>query len=149
MISYRLMKPQDTPGVFRVDQDCFIHNWSLESYQNETENILSNYIVAELDGEIVGFGGFWLVIDEAHITNIGVLEKYRHCGIGDSIIKKMLSHACQNGCVGMTLEVSADNDPAIKFYEKNGFEKEGIRKNYYGNGIDGFIMWRHNLEYEK
>lgn len=145
MINYRQMKPQDTLGVFRVDQNCFEHNWTLESYENEVNNILSNYIVAEINGEIIGFGGFWLIIDEAHITNIGVLEKYRCCGIGQNILNEMISDASNKGCIGMTLEVRSNNQPAINFYIKNEFIKEGIRKNYYGNGLDGIIMWRYGL----
>lgn len=145
-ISYRLMKPQDAPGVFRVDQDCFKHNWTVESYQEDVGNLLSSYIVAEKDGEIIGFGGFWLIIDEAHITNIGVIRENRSDGIGQQILTEMLAVAKQKGAVAMTLEVREDNHAAIRFYEKNGFVKEGTRKNYYGNGIDGFIMWRHSVE---
>jgi ribosomal-protein-alanine N-acetyltransferase len=146
MIHYRLMKPQDAPGVFRVDQDCFKHNWTVESYEEDVRNMLSSYVVAEKDGEIIGFGGFWLIIDEAHITNIGVMEEHRYCGIGQQILDEMLAVASHKGCLGMTLEVREDNRSAIKFYEKNGFVKEGVRKNYYGNGVNGFIMWRHGLE---
>lgn len=146
MISYRLMEARDVPGVFKVDQACFIHNWSQDSYEAETKNILSNYIVAEADGEIIGFGGFWQVIDEAHITNIAVLKEYRQIGVGQKIINAMLALALAKGCVGMTLEVRGDNQPAINFYLKNKFTRQGRRKDYYGAGLDAIIMWRYGLE---
>lgn len=146
MISYRLMEARDVPGVFKVDQACFIHNWSQDSYEAETKNILSNYIVAEADGEIIGFGGFWQVIDEAHITNIAVLKEYRQTGVGQKIINAMLALALAKGCVGMTLEVRGDNQPAINFYLKNKFTRQGRRKDYYGAGLDAIIMWRYGLE---
>ncbi|MBI4857602.1 MAG: ribosomal protein S18-alanine N-acetyltransferase [Acetobacterium woodii] len=146
MINYRLMQSRDVPGVFTVDQACFKHNWAQDSYEAETKNILSNYVIAEIDGEIVGFGGFWQVIDEAHITNIAVLEEHRQTGVGQNIMNAMLAIALEKGCVGMTLEVREDNQPAINFYLKNGFTREGRRKDYYGTGMDAIIMWRYGLE---
>ena len=134
------------PGVFKVDQACFSHNWTQDSYEAETKNILSNYIVAEVDGEIIGFGGFWQVIDEAHITNIAVMADYRQTGVGQNIINAMLAQALAKGCVAMTLEVRGDNQPAINFYLKNQFTREGRRKDYYGLGMDAIIMWRYGLE---
>jgi len=146
MVSYRLMESRDVPGVFKVDQACFSHNWTQDSYQAEIKNSLSNYILAEIDGEIIGFGGFWQVIDEAHITNIAVMEAYRQTGVGQNIMNAMLALALEKGCVAMTLEVRGDNQPAINFYLKNKFTREGRRKDYYGTGMDAIIMWRYGLE---
>ena len=129
-----------------MDQACFSHNWTQDSYEAETKNILSNYIVAEVDGEIIGFGGFWQVIDEAHITNIAVMADYRQTGVGQNIMNAMLAQALAKGCVAMTLEVRGDNQPAINFYLKNQFTREGRRKDYYGTGMDAIIMWRYGLE---
>ncbi len=145
-IHCRLMESRDVLGVFKVDQACFSHNWTQDSYEAETKNILSNYIVAEVDGEIIGFGGFWQVIDEAHITNIAVMADYRQTGVGQNIMNAMLAQALAKGCVAMTLEVRGDNQPAINFYLKNQFTREGRRKDYYGLGMDAIIMWRYGLE---
>ena len=145
-IHCRLMESRDVLGVFKVDQACFSHNWTQDSYEAETKNILSNYIVAEADGEIIGFGGFWQVLDEAHITNIAVVEAYRQTGVGQKIMNAMLALALEKGCVAMTLEVRSDNQPAINFYLKNQFTREGRRKDYYGTGMDAIIMWRYGLE---
>ena len=145
-IHCRLMESRDVLGVFKVDQACFSHNWTQDSYEAETKNILSNYIVAEVDGEIIGFGGFWQVIDEAHITNIAVMADYRQTGVGQNIINAMLAQALAKGCVAVTLEVRGDNQPAINFYLKNQFTREGRRKDYYGLGMDAIIMWRYGLE---
>lgn len=144
-INFRPMESKDIPGIFRIDQQCFEHNWTLESYECEVENIMANYNIAELNGEIIGFGGFWAVVNVAQITNIGVLEKHRRCGIGQSLLNEMMKLALNKDCVAMTLEVRADNPGAIALYEKNGFEKAGVRGKYYDNKIDGIIMWRYGL----
>jgi len=145
IINYRPLKSNDIYAIFLVDQQCFEHNWEIESYESEINNMLANYIVAELDGEIIGFGGFWAVIDEAQITNIGVLEKYRRCGIAKNLLNDMVKLALIKGCASMTLEVRVDNKAAIALYEANDFKKSGLRKNYYDNKTDGIIMWRYDL----
>ncbi|WKY49143.1 ribosomal protein S18-alanine N-acetyltransferase [Eubacteriaceae bacterium ES3] len=142
----RKMVANDIGGVFDVDKDCFNHNWTRESYQNELHNILATYIVAENEGKIIGFGGYWRVIDEAQITNIGILKPYRRCGIGEMILNKLCSMAVQEGCNKMTLEVREDNLSAISFYKKNLFLQEGIRYHYYGQNQHGLIMWRYKLD---
>ena len=144
-IIYRPMESKDLQGVFLVDQQCFEHNWTVEAYEGEINNMLANYMVAEQGGEIIGFGGFWAVIDEAQITNIGVLKKSRRCGVAQSLLKAMGQLALTKNCPAMTLEVRADNNAAIALYEASGFEKAGVRKNYYDNKIDGIIMWRYDL----
>ena len=97
MANYRLMQASDVPGIFKVDQACFSHNWTQDSYEAETKNSLSNYIVAESDGKIIGFGGFWQIIDEAHITNIAVLQADRQTGVGQNILTTMLALAREKG----------------------------------------------------
>lgn len=144
-VNYRLMKARDISGVFSADQQCFKRNWTLDAYECEFKNMLAHYIIAEENGEIIGFGGFWAVIDEAQITNIGVLEKYRGLGIGRALLHEMTALAAEKGCVSMTLEVRADNQAAIGLYEANGFKKAGLRPKYYDNEIDGIIMWRVDL----
>ena len=86
------------------------------------------------------------MIDEAHITNIAVVAAYRQTGVGQNIMNAMLALAREKGCVAMTLEVRSDNQPAINFYLKNQFTREGRRKDYYGTGMDAIIMWRYGLE---
>jgi len=145
-INYRIMQARDVPGVFSVERQCFEHNWTVESYESEINNILATYVVAEENDVIIGFGGFWTVIDEAQITNIGVLANYRRRGVAQKILNEMMQLAVVKSCFSMTLEVKVDNIAAIGLYEANGFEKAGIRKNYYDNKTDGLIMWRYHLE---
>ncbi|MDK2905164.1 MAG: [ribosomal protein S18]-alanine N-acetyltransferase [Eubacteriaceae bacterium] len=142
----RKMNASDIEAVFKIDQDCFNHNWTLDSYQNEINNLLATYVVAENDATVIGFGGYWRVIDEAQITNIGILKPFRHAGIGEMILNKLCSLAVLEGCDRMTLEVREDNLPAIAFYKKHRFVQEGIRRHYYGQDQHGLIMWRYNLE---
>jgi ribosomal-protein-alanine N-acetyltransferase len=105
-------------------------------------NIFARYFVAELEGEIVGFGGMWVVVDEAHITNIAVLEKHRRQGIGRAILHTLLSTAKEERCRAATLEVRVGNIQARRLYESFGFAPVGIRPKYYSDtNEDALIMW--------
>jgi|LGVF01.2.fsa_nt_gb ribosomal-protein-alanine N-acetyltransferase len=140
------MTIEDVSAVYYVDRACFKHNWTEESYQKEIQNVLAEYIIAEINGKIIAFGGFWGVVNEAQITNIGVLPTYQRQGIGKKLLNELIRFARESGCNAMTLEVRSDNEAGIKLYQTNGFCEEGIRKNYYDNCVDALIMWRYNLE---
>lgn len=142
-VSIEIMKGIDIDEVLKVEELCFKTPWSYESFVSEIyKNNLARYIVAKLDGRIVGYAGMWFVLDEAHITNIAVHPNFRNRGIGDKLVKETLKIANENELKRITLEVRNSNGQAIRLYEKNGFKVEGIRKGYYADTHeDALIMW--------
>src|SRR5690606_22095041 len=106
--------------------------WTREAFLLElTKNLLAKYIVAEVDGLVVGYGGVWLIIDEGHVTNIAVDEKYRNMGIGSKIMEGLIQLCIDRNIASMTLEVRKSNEAAKALYKKFGFKEYGIRKGYY------------------
>ena len=91
--------------------------------------------------EVICYGGFHKVLDEAHITNIAVRADSRGRGIGTLLMSELISRARMLGVKYMTLEVRDNNENAIKLYKSFGFTVEGIRKKYYNNVHDALIMW--------
>ncbi len=89
---------------------------------------------------IVAYGGFWLLMDEAHIATIASHPDWRGCGLGQWLMLALLDAAMARGAVSSTLEVRAGNLPARRLYEKLGYEVTGVRKRYYRDGEDGLIM---------
>ncbi len=90
---------------------------------------------------IVGYGGFWLMVDEAHISTIASHRDWRRRGIGELLLVSMLDRAVEIGANIVTLEVRVSNLSAQSLYRKYGFEVTGTRKKYYSdNGEDAFIM---------
>jgi tRNA threonylcarbamoyladenosine biosynthesis protein TsaB len=137
------MKAEDIKGVHEIETMSFTTPWSLEAFTSEINNELSKYVVAKIDGKIVGYGGMWSIIDEGHITNIAVHADYRGQGIGNAIVKSLIKIAKENNVARMTLEVRPTNIAAIDLYKKYGFEVAGLRKNYYfDTGEDALIMWK-------
>lgn len=135
---------EDAAAVAELEQLCFAVPWSRESIIRDlTENELAEYIVAELDGRIVGYVGLWVVVDEGHINNVAVSPAFRRRHIAAALIEAVLRFAENAGVKGFTLEVRTGNEPARRLYEKFGFQQAGVRKGYYeDNGEDAVIMWR-------
>ncbi|MFB5664338.1 ribosomal protein S18-alanine N-acetyltransferase [Alteribacillus sp. HJP-4] len=139
----RLMKEADIEGVLRVEHNAFQLPWTRQAFMNELKNNqFAHYLVAEKNGIIVGYCGVWIVIDEAHITNIAVHSSKRGRQIGDDLLIHALEMAYTYGAKTMSLEVRVSNEVAQALYDKHGFQPAGIRKNYYtDNNEDALVMW--------
>ncbi len=138
---------KDIDAICNVERLCFIVPWSRQSFQLEIEkNLCARYFVAQDADFIVGYGGMWLVLDEAHITNVAVHPLYRRRGIGEGIIRALMKEANDSGVEIMTLEVRVSNKAAQNLYRKLGFIGAGIRKRYYSdNNEDALIMWNFDF----
>jgi ribosomal-protein-alanine N-acetyltransferase len=90
---------------------------------------------------IVGFGGYWMQMDEAHISTIAVRSDVRRRYIGELLLAAMMDQAAEERARVVTLEVRVSNTVAQMLYNKYGFQTAGFRKAYYSNnGEDAYIM---------
>jgi len=132
----------DLPAVHAIERASFSVPWPDEAYRNELlTNRLASYVVARAGDEVVGFGGLWVMVDEAHITTFAVDPRWRRRGIGEWLLQALLDRAVARQAREATLEVRLSNMPARRLYEKYGFRPVGIRPRYYSdNGEDALIM---------
>ena len=146
-VTVRPMVMTDVDGVMAVEHDSFLTPWSRSAFEEElAQNRLARYIVAEENGAIVGYAGTWLVINEAHVTNVAVSSQRRREGIGRLLMQNLMELARENGMESMTLEVRVSNAAARHLYQQLGFTEAGIRKNYYSETKeDALILWREKL----
>ncbi|WP_297987203.1 ribosomal protein S18-alanine N-acetyltransferase [Anoxybacillus sp.] len=142
-VSFRFMTLQDLDRIIEIEQLSFTLPWSRSSfYQELTNNPYARYIVMEYDGQVIGYCGMWLVMDEAHITNIAVLPQFRGKKLGEALMRQAMVLAREEGAQTMTLEVRVSNTVAQSLYRKLGFLNGGIRKRYYSdNQEDALVMW--------
>lgn len=140
---FRKMTLQDLPDIMRIEQDAFATPWSEEAFRNElTNNMFAQYMAMEYKGRVIGYAGMWIIVDEAHITNIAILSEYRGKGLGKLLLAEAQRTASFLGAVRMTLEVRASNEVAQHLYRQFGFVNAGIRPGYYSdNNEDAIIMW--------
>jgi len=140
---FRDMREEDIDQVLEVEHASFTTPWSREAFYNELfNNKFAVYIVLEEDNKIIGYCGTWVVIDEAHVTNVAIMPGYRGKKLGEALMSKLMSVSREMGAKTMTLEVRMTNYVAQSLYRKLGFQNGGIRKNYYSdNQEDAQIMW--------
>lgn len=143
----RPMRLDDIDAVLVVENQSFSTPWSRKAFEEElSNNELAHYLVVEEAGQLVGYAGFWSVLDEAHVTNIALLPECRGRGLGTLLLEHMITAAKMLGAVSMTLEVRPSNTAARTLYSRRGFVERGIRPNYYAElGEDALIMWLDNL----
>ncbi|MDP4164307.1 MAG: ribosomal protein S18-alanine N-acetyltransferase [Bacillota bacterium] len=143
MLTFRFMEEQDIDQIVEIEHISFATPWSKEAFYNELyQNQFALYIVLEEQEKIIGYCGVWVVVDEAHVTNVAVLPEYRGRKLGEALMIKLMEVARQRGAKTMTLEVRVSNHVAQSLYRKMGFQNGGIRKNYYtDNQEDGLVMW--------
>ncbi|MBD7939477.1 ribosomal protein S18-alanine N-acetyltransferase [Cytobacillus sp. Sa5YUA1] len=142
-LTFRLMTEDDIDEVIKIEEASFSSPWSREAFYNEmTMNQFSVYVVLEDGEELIGYGGAWVVTDEAHVTNVAILPRHRGKKLGEALMVQLMTVAKEMGALKMTLEVRVSNMVARRLYSKLGFQEGGIRKNYYSdNHEDALVMW--------
>ena len=165
MIVVRPMRVRDLIQVMAVNRRCFASPWSEKVFRTELmDNPFSTWLVLEQHKpipptarlknlllpnrnrpatvrQIIGFGGFWLMRGEAHISNIGVDPAYQRGGLGELLMITMLQQAIAREASWTSLEVRVSNTSAIKLYEKYRYETTRLKSSYYrDNGEDAYWM---------
>ena len=115
------MKEKDIDEVSQIEQNTFSTPWSRNSFLEAINNENTLYIVAHKDGEVAGYAGLWQSFDEGEITNVAVNPKYRHQGIGLSLMKWLEQKGHERGINAFLLEVRESNDNARNLYTKIGY----------------------------
>ena len=163
------MRLQDIKEVMEIEQDSFPTPWSARAYRHELlDNDLSHYFVVRqhrTEGPglslparvrrrlglgkrlpILGYGGFWMMAGEAHISTIAVQPHWRRLGIGELLLAAMLDRATELEADMATLEARVSNVTAQNLYRKYGFRQVGLRRRYYRDSDeDALIMTTERL----
>ena len=138
----RRFKPEEFEVLFRIDQACYPRGiaYSRRTLKWFLSQASAECLVAELEGRIIGF-----ILTEsqrgmAHIITIDVLAEHRRTGAGTALLEGAERSLAARGVREVHLETAHDNAPAIAFWEKHGYRKRGILRNYYLDRIDAYAM---------
>ena len=143
----RPMERADVSRVHEIECACFRSPWSKLALAGELRNDVAHYLVMEVDGVICGYGGMWLLFEEAHVTNVAIMPDYRGQGRGKRLMIAMMRHAVKRGAEKMTLEVRESNMVAQKLYAGLGFEQNGFRPGYYSDTGEGAqLLWNNDIQ---
>lgn len=136
---------KDLEAVAKIEQDSFPQPWSPDSFRTELiRNDMAHYLVARTGDEVAGYGGIWIIFDEAHLTTLAVAEPYRRCGVGTALLRSLMRLSADLGARRISLEVRPSNHAARSLYEKFGFTVKGVRKHYYFDE-DALVMFSSRL----
>ena len=124
----------DLRDVVSIENASFDHPWTMEGFRAFLDSPAVRFSVLD-DGSVRGYVIYALICGEAEIYNIAVAPDYRRRGFGAALLDEALKSAD-----AAFLDVREGNAPAIALYEGRGFEKAGVRKKYYENGDDAFLM---------
>ena len=136
---------EDLDGLVAVEAASFLNPWTREMYLAELENpgVSHLFVAKDPSGRVVGFCGFWQVLDELHINNLAVLPEFRRQGIASRILRRVLGEGRKMGAGRATLEVRRSNEVARQLYERFGFVVAGVRRGYYRHPEeDALVLWR-------
>lgn len=137
----REMKEDDLKEIWPIEKDIFLSPWPKRAYKDEMyKNPFAKLFVVEDEGKIVGYCDLWITFETAQVATIGVVRNKRRQGIAQMMIDKMVELATKAQCDNISLEVRVSNEAAINLYKKNGFEIANIRRMYYSNGEDAYLM---------
>ena len=138
-IECKLALVEDLDQVLKIDNSLFeLDKYSIQTFKDALDNDTQKLIVACDNNRVLGYILFSYVMDEAELLKIGVATQFQRLGVGKILHESMIQNLKEQSVKNIFLEVRIDNNSAIKFYEKNGYEKVTIREKYY-HGIDAVI----------
>jgi len=146
MISYRAAIPLDLPVLVSMERVLFADSpWSMGQFKEEFKGVPNSryFLVAtNEEDEIVGYAAVLVVAPgvEADVLTVAVLPEYARQGIATHFMNELEEWSKGKQALAMMLEVGVENAGAIALYEKLGYQTIATRKNYYGQGLDAFVM---------
>jgi ribosomal-protein-alanine N-acetyltransferase len=141
----RRLNIDDLPAVVEIERASFHEPWSEDAYRHElSTNPIARYWGVFLQDQLVGFAGYWLILDEGHISNVAVHPDARGKGLSKLLMAAIISECRLSEGRRMTLEVRESNTTAQNLYIKFGFSVAGKRPGYYSdNNETALIMWAY------
>ena len=136
-MSIREMKADDLKRIVELEKDLFLSPWNEEDFIHELkENPMAGYYILEKENQI----GLWFLGDQCQITTIATDRHFQGQGCASQLMEYALEKSEELHYQNVNLEVRVSNVKAIALYQKFGFKNVAVRKRYYSNGEDAYLM---------
>jgi ribosomal-protein-alanine N-acetyltransferase len=148
MVETILIRPlaeADLPSILQIEEATYPTPWTEGIFRDEMAAPGRIYLVAEANGEVVGYSGLMVILPEAHVTSVTVDPQRRGSRIGTRLMLRICQEALAAGANSLTLEVRFSNRNAQALYQRFGMAPVGIRKRYYKDE-DALVMWVHDID---
>ena len=142
------MRRRHLRSVLRIEAIVYPRPWTLSLFMSELALRSTRvYIVARVDGVVVGYAGLMMSGEDAHVTTIAVDPPWHRHKIGTRLLLALVREGLERGARNLTLEVRTSNHGAQELYRRFGCRPAGIRKNYYAEtNEDAIVMWAEDID---
>ncbi|MCQ2511985.1 MAG: ribosomal protein S18-alanine N-acetyltransferase [Lachnospiraceae bacterium] len=144
-VSYFELTYDDIAKVSQMEKKYFGQPWSEASIAHYMETGNNVFVVAKAGKDVIGYAAVMCVLDEGNLVSIAVEADYREMGIASELLDIAYDMSQERGVTSINLEVRESNEAAIRLYEKEGFEKIGLRKNFYSNPKEDAVLYLKQL----
>jgi ribosomal-protein-alanine N-acetyltransferase len=143
----RAMRPEDLPVVAAIEREAYAFPWTQNIFR-DCLRVGYCCVVLEVGGETVAYGVLSIAAAEAHLLNLCVRPAFQRRGLGADLLAWLLARAREGGAREVFLEVRPSNESALLLYERAGFRRIGLRRNYYrsDNGREDAVVLVRTLE---
>ncbi len=131
---------QHIPALHQLEELCFSSPWSEKAFEEELENPLAVFLVAEDEGRVTGYVGCHFVCGEGDITNVAVHPDFRRKGVARALLTALEAESEKFETEVINLEVRKSNLPAISLYRQMGYAECGERPNFYTKPMENAIL---------
>ncbi len=142
----RAMTDADIDAVTALEVLIFPDPWPRSAFVEQLKDDTWGALVAEADGQIIGYACYLLAHNESHLTNIGVVPDWRRKSVARQLLERILGIVTERGCDILLLEVRPSNADARAFYAKHGFRELYRRPNYYRRPVEDALVLVRYLE---
>lgn len=141
------MRPQDLAEVLAVEQIAYQFPWTHGNFIDSLRAGHSAWTMRDVSGSLIAYAVVMMALDEAHLLNLTVAPACQRFGFGWRMLEAMAENARGYGARTMLLEVRPGNSAAQSLYERYGFVRIGIRRDYYpaSDGREDAIVMRVSL----
>lgn len=136
------------PQILELERACFSAPWTETMLSDALFDPQASFIVAQdEEGNVVGYAGLHVIVDEGYIDNVAVEPDARRHGVASALLDVFCRFGAAN-LAFLTLEVRSSNAPAISLYEKFGFFRAGLRKGYYQHPREDAVIMTREFPHE-
>lgn len=141
MFCIRRMRREDIADVAELERKIFSDAWSERAIQETLDQKQTMILLAYEDKRLIGYLILYFVLEDGEIARIAVEDTYRRQGVASKMLRELECLCEENGVNKLLLDVRESNVSACRFYEDQGFVRDGVRKNYYSDPVeDGILM---------
>jgi ribosomal-protein-alanine acetyltransferase len=119
--------------ILEIEKESFSNHWTKQMFLAEAENKFSHFKICITNNLIIGFIIYRIVLEEAEILNIVIINQFRGKSFGRQLLNYAINDIKENKVRNVFLEVNKRNIIAQNLYRNGGFVQYSTRQNYYGN----------------